>query len=52
VFPVCSADQKWVYYVNSEDNSIDRVALDGSGKEEAIVRGPEDYLGGLRFTRR
>ena len=43
-YPVCSPDQKWVYYMNLENNIIYRVALDGSGKPEAIVTMPEGYL--------
>ena len=32
--PVCSADEKWVYYWNSELQQLWRVPLDGSGKPE------------------
>jgi serine/threonine protein kinase/Tol biopolymer transport system component len=40
-FPICSPDQKWVYYVDA--NRIFRVPLDGSGKSEAIFGLPQDY---------
>jgi len=43
--PVCSLDQKWVYYVDS--GHISRVPLDGSGKTEAIIGLPRDYWAGL-----
>ena len=33
--PVCSPDQKWVYYHDWTDNQIHRTPLDGSGKTEA-----------------
>src|SRR5271157_377590 len=42
-FPVCSPDQKWVYYKDCSENHISRVPLDGSGKPEAIVRLPQNY---------
>jgi Tol biopolymer transport system component len=35
IVPVCSPDQKWVYYIAEE--SIFRVPLDGSGKPEEVV---------------
>ena len=35
-FPVCSRDQKWVFYRDGADRSIWRVPLDGSGKPEAV----------------
>jgi eukaryotic-like serine/threonine-protein kinase len=43
--PVCSLDQKWVYY--NEFGHISRVPLDGSGKAEAIIRMPQGYGAGL-----
>jgi Tol biopolymer transport system component len=35
-FPVCSPDQKWVYYIDWVGKQISRVPLDGSGRPEAI----------------
>jgi serine/threonine protein kinase len=49
-FPVCSPDHKWVYYMNWDDKRIYRVPLDGSGKAEAVVASPQDYLGGLSIS--
>jgi Tol biopolymer transport system component len=37
--PVCSPDQKWVYYVALAANQIWRVPLDGSRKPEPIAAG-------------
>lgn len=34
--PVCSPDQKWVYYYDLKTLPIRRVPLDGSGKPEAV----------------
>ncbi len=34
--PVCSPDQKWVYYFDLSHGSILRVPLDGSGKPETV----------------
>ena len=45
-FPVCSPDQKWVYYVESMSPHIYRVPLDASGKTEAIIGMPQDYRAG------
>jgi serine/threonine protein kinase/Tol biopolymer transport system component len=42
--PVCSPDQKWVYYMDAWH--ISRVPLDGSGKSEAISGFPQGYSGG------
>jgi Tol biopolymer transport system component/predicted Ser/Thr protein kinase len=39
--PVCSADQKWVYYIASDH--ISRVPLDGSGKPETPFAMPQGY---------
>jgi Tol biopolymer transport system component len=54
--PVCSPDQKWVYYVDWSEN-ISRVPLDGSGKPEVILRLPRNYdfamtqtMGGLSIS--
>jgi Tol biopolymer transport system component len=41
--PVCSADQKWVYYVDAPSHHISRVPLDGSGRAEAVFRFPQGY---------
>ena len=46
-YPVCSPDQKWVYYVDRADNRICRVPLDGSGKTEVIYGITQGYS----FTR-
>jgi len=46
VFPVCSPDQEWVYYINWDDKKIYRVPLDGSGKPGVVVASPQDFLGG------
>ncbi len=43
VFPVCSPDQKWVYYVDYVGRHISRVPLDGSSKSEAIFGVPQGY---------
>src|SRR5262249_45978069 len=37
-YPICSPDQKWVYFRNGSANQVWRVALDGSGKAEAVPR--------------
>src|SRR5215831_8182619 len=37
-------DQKWVYYVDDTFTHISRVPLDGSGKTEAIISFPQDYI--------
>jgi eukaryotic-like serine/threonine-protein kinase len=49
-WPVCSPDQKWVYYIKWDDKEIYRVFLDGSGKAEAIANTRADYLGGLDIS--
>ncbi len=51
-FPVCSPDQKWVYYSDWVDGHIYRVPLDGSGKTEAISGIPQGYIpvGGLSVS--
>jgi serine/threonine protein kinase len=49
-FPVCSPDHAWVYYINWDDKKIYRVPLDGSGKADAVVVSPQDYLGGLSVS--
>jgi serine/threonine protein kinase len=43
--PVCSPDQKWVYYYHWGDSQIYRVRLDGSGKAEEVV-GSQNFLRG------
>ena len=35
--PVCTPDQKWVYYIDFTDDHIYRVPLNGSGKGEPIL---------------
>ncbi len=49
-WPVCSLDQKWVYYLNWDVKKIYRVPLDGSGKAETVISVPQDYLGGLSIS--
>ena len=44
VFPVCSPDQKWVYYTEEGGHSILRVPLDGSGKPDAMFSLPKDNI--------
>jgi Tol biopolymer transport system component len=46
-YPVCSPRDEWVYYINWDDKKIYRVPLGGSGKAEAVVATPQDFLGGL-----
>ena len=41
--PVCSPDQKWVYYVDQIEHRIDRVPLEGSAKPETVARVPAGY---------
>jgi eukaryotic-like serine/threonine-protein kinase len=36
VYPVCTPDQKWVYYYDQAGRQIGRVASDGSGKAETV----------------
>lgn len=36
LLPVCSPDQKWVYYYETESGRIWRVPLDGSGQPEPV----------------
>ena len=43
IFPVCSPDQKWVYYFGV-GRGIYRVPLDGSSKSEAIFSIPQGYI--------
>jgi eukaryotic-like serine/threonine-protein kinase len=50
MYPVCSHDQKWVYYINRDDKKIYRAPFDGSGKTTEIIGAPEDYLGGLDIS--
>jgi Tol biopolymer transport system component len=42
--PVCSPDQKWVYYIDYRGRCISRVRLDGSGTTEAIFSMPQGYF--------
>jgi Tol biopolymer transport system component len=42
--PVCSPDQKWVYYSDFSDAQIWRVPLDGSGRPEVVPRS-SDFQG-------
>jgi serine/threonine protein kinase len=42
-WPVCSADQKWVYYFDNRDSKIHRVPVDGSSQAEAILGLPQGY---------
>lgn len=42
--PVCSPDQKWVYYIGSSGHHIFRVPLDGSGKTESMFDQPQGYF--------
>ncbi len=41
--PVCSPDQRWVYYIDANGNGISRVPLDGSSRPEVIFGIPEGY---------
>jgi Tol biopolymer transport system component/predicted Ser/Thr protein kinase len=43
MWPVCSLDQKWVYYVDWLEHRIARVPLDGSGKPETAFAIPQGY---------
>jgi len=36
LLPVCTPDQKWVYYYETESGRIWRVSLDGSGQPEPV----------------
>jgi serine/threonine protein kinase len=51
-FPICSPDQKWVYYENDGAGQIWRVPLDGSGKAEVVPGSvfPNTIVAGLRPT--
>jgi serine/threonine protein kinase len=42
--PVCSQDQKWVFYYDAPAKELKRVPLDGSGKSEALPRS-SDFQG-------
>jgi eukaryotic-like serine/threonine-protein kinase len=42
--PICSPDQKWVYYWDAVLLQLNRAPLDGSGKSE-VVPGANDYHG-------
>jgi dipeptidyl aminopeptidase/acylaminoacyl peptidase len=41
--PTCSADQKWVYYIDGLSDHISRVPLDRSSRAEAIFGMPQGY---------
>jgi len=49
-FPVCSPDEKWVYYQNDSADRIWRVPVDGSGKGEVVPGSvlPKTFLAGMR----
>jgi serine/threonine protein kinase len=49
-YPICSPDQKWVYFINISADKVWRVALDGSGQSEAVPRTvvPKAFLFGNR----
>jgi len=42
--PVCSQDEKWVFYYDAPAQQLKRVPLDGSGKSEALPRS-SDFQG-------
>ena len=42
--PVCSPDQKWVYYLDGISERIVRVPLDGSGKAEPLFDLPPKHF--------
>jgi len=44
--PVCSPDQKWVYYADVVSKRISRIQLDGSSKAEAVFDYPQGYFFG------
>jgi eukaryotic-like serine/threonine-protein kinase len=49
-YPVCSQDEKWLYFLNESADQIWRVPVDGSGKEE-LVPGtvfPQTFTAGIR----
>jgi Tol biopolymer transport system component len=52
VRPICSPDQKSVYYIDVNVNQIYRVPLDGSGKPETFSGIPQGYfsLGALDIS--
>jgi Tol biopolymer transport system component len=50
MWPICSSDQKWVYYVDFAGHHVSRVPLDGSGKPEAIYDYPQGYIMGTSFS--
>jgi Tol biopolymer transport system component/predicted Ser/Thr protein kinase len=41
--PVCSPDQKWVYYIDTGRGGVYRVPLNASGRAEAIFGIPQGY---------
>jgi len=48
--PICSRDEKWVYYENDVAGQIWRVPVDGSGKGELVAGTvlPNTFLAGMR----
>ena len=49
-YPVCSPDQKWVYYLDFVDGHICRVPLTGSGTAEPISPRGYGAIGGLSIS--
>jgi dipeptidyl aminopeptidase/acylaminoacyl peptidase len=48
-YPVCTPDQKWVYYLDFSDSHIYRVPVNGSGQREPIL--PQvAAIGGLSIS--
>jgi len=52
VYPVCSPDLKWVYYLEAISQRIFRVPMDGSGKPEVLFDVPAGhyFAGGLTIS--
>jgi len=46
VLPVCSQNQKWVFYYDTPTQGLKRVPLDASGKPEALPRS-SDFQGSI-----
>lgn len=49
-YPVCSLDEKWVYYLNESADQVWRVPVDGSGKAEMVPGAvvPNTFVAGGR----
>ena len=49
-YPVCSIDERWVYYLNESADQVWRVPVDGSGKAEMVPGTvvPKTFAGGGR----